>query len=78
MSIAIAGEIRWDKMNKGTFLEASRDIGISGKVIEREYDRLVKGFKGALEESTAELKTEGFLHVDEISGKMMELYKEKT
>ena len=77
MSIAIAGEIRWEKMNKETFLEASQDIGISGKVIEREYDRLAKGFKDSLEKSVAELKKEGFLHVDEISGKMMELCREK-
>ena len=59
MSIAIAGENRWDKISRQTFEAASSEIGISRRTIAEEWDRLSAGIGDALESSLALLEEQG-------------------
>ena len=59
MSIAIAGEKRWDKISRQTFEAASPEIGISRRTIAEEWDRLSAGMSDALESSLALLEEQG-------------------
>ncbi|MBQ9694835.1 MAG: HipA domain-containing protein, partial [Oscillospiraceae bacterium] len=73
MSIAIAGELRWDKITKDTFLEASDEMGLSKKIIAREYDRLASLLPSAIRETAAHMEAEGFINAPEIAQKILEL-----
>lgn len=75
MSIAIAGELRWDRITKDTFVEANREIGLSKKFIAREYERLAEGFPLAIQEAAAQMETEGFMNAPEIAQKVLELQR---
>ena len=73
MSIAIAGELRWDRITKDTFLEASEEMGLSRKVIAREYDRLISLLPSAIRETAVQMEAEGFLNAQEIAQKVLDL-----
>ncbi|MBP3736877.1 MAG: HipA domain-containing protein [Lachnospiraceae bacterium] len=73
MSIAIAGELRWDRITKDTFLEASENMGLSKKIIAREYDRLALQLPSAIREAAAHMEAEGFMNAPEIAQKILEL-----
>ena len=70
MSIAIAGELRWDRINKDTFLEASEEMGLSRKVIAREFDRIISMLPSAIRETAVQMEAEEFLNVPEIAQKV--------
>ncbi len=72
MSIAIAGELRWDRITKDTFTEASQEMGLSKKFIAREYERLASLFPSAIRESAARMEAEGFMNAPEIAQKVLE------
>lgn len=73
MSIAIAGELRRDRITKDTFLEANREMGLSKKVIAREYDRLASLLPAALQEAAARMEEEGFMNAPKIAQKILKL-----
>ena len=73
MSIAIAGELRWDRITKDTFLEASEEMGLSRKVIAREYDRLISLLPSAIRKTAVQMEAEGFLNAQEIAQKVLDL-----
>lgn len=75
MSIAIAGELRWDRITKDTFVEANREIGLSKKFIAREYERLAEDFPLAIQEAAAQMETEGFMNAPGIAQKVLELQR---
>ena len=74
MSIAIAGELRWDRITKDTFIEASRETGLSKGIIEREYDRLSALFPKALQKAAARMEAEGFMNASNIAQKILMLH----
>lgn len=73
MSIAIAGEIRWDKINKDTFVKAYREMGLSRKIIANEYGRLSAGFPMAIREAAEEMEAEGFMNAPVVARKVLDL-----
>ena len=73
MSIAIAGEFRWDRITKDTFMEASEEMGLSKKIVAREYDRLLSALPSALLEAAEQMEAEGFMNAPEIARKILEL-----
>ena len=75
MSIAIAGELRWDKVTKDTFLAASREMGLSKKIITREYDRLAKALPTAVVAAAEQMKAEGFMNATGIAGEILKLQR---
>jgi serine/threonine-protein kinase HipA len=75
MSIAIAGELRWDKVTKDTFMAASREMGLSKKIISREYDRLAKALPGAVVAAAEQMKAEGFMNATGIAGEILKLQR---
>ncbi|MCC6093581.1 MAG: HipA domain-containing protein, partial [Eubacterium sp.] len=75
MSIAIAGEMRWDKITRDTFLQADHEIGLSKKIIGEEYDRLQEQMVPALNTVAAEMEHEGFADTSAIAKKIIALQK---
>ncbi|MGN0364017.1 MAG: HipA domain-containing protein [Bilifractor sp.] len=75
MSIAIAGEMRWDKITRDTFLQADQEIGLSRKIIGEEYDRLQEQMIPALNAVAAEMEREGFADTSAIAQKIIALQK---
>lgn len=73
MSIAIAGEMRWDKITKETFVQANREMGLSKKIIANEYGRLSSGFPAAIRESAEEMEAEGFTNAPVVARKVLDL-----
>lgn len=71
MSIAIDGELRWDRIDKDTFIRAHEEMGLSKRIVTSEYERLEKVFTNALQEAAMELKDEGFLNSEEIAKKIL-------
>ena len=67
MSIGIAGERDWNQISKEDFLASSELIGISPRVIGREYDRLAGGFEEALHAAAEELDASGLRHCRELA-----------
>ena len=72
MSIAIAGERRWQNLSRNTFIDAANDIGIAPRVIGKEYDRLAAGFPAALTLSASELEKDGFSLARQVASQIME------
>ena len=75
MSIAIAGVRDRNRISRETFLAASEEIGISPRVIGKEYDRLAGGFEDALFSAAAELEALGLKHCRELADRIIALGK---
>ena len=73
MSVAVAGETDWRRISRETFINASADMGISPRIIRREYDRLSSGFADALYDSAQELMAQGLRHCGELAEKIAAL-----
>ncbi|MGN1381588.1 MAG: type II toxin-antitoxin system HipA family toxin [Eubacterium sp.] len=60
MALSIGGQKEWSKINKQSFLDAAKDMGIGKALVKREYTRLKKKFPAALNRAAEELKAQGF------------------
>ena len=74
MSIAIAGELHWDKITKDTFVKANQEMGLSKKIIANEYERLASGFPSAIKETAEEMEAEGFVDTPLVARKVLDLW----
>lgn len=61
MSVAIAGELRWDKISKANLICSHAEVGLSKAMIAEEYERLAEGLIKSVNEAAGELATEGFV-----------------
>lgn len=77
MSIAIAGELDWNRIDRTTFADASSEIGIRKAVILREYDRLQKEIPAALEQSADELQKSGLHRAKSLKDEILETCRTK-
>lgn len=73
MSFSIAGEREWNKIGRETFAAAAPEMGIRKGVVLREYDRLKRAVPDALTAAAEELKTQGFLGIDELAKKIRQM-----
>lgn len=73
MSVYIAGEKDWKKIDRETFVRAAHEIGMSPSIIRREYDRLRETFLQALESAVQTLEKEGFQSVKDIQKKLLNI-----
>ena len=51
----------------------SEEMGLSRKVIAREYDRLISLLPSAIRETAVQMEAEGFLNAQEIAQKVLDL-----
>ena len=61
MSVAIVGELRWDKISKASLICSHTEVGLSKAMIAEEYERLAEGLIQSVNEAVGELATEGFV-----------------
>jgi len=61
MSVAIVGELRWDKISKASLICSQVEVGLSKATIAEEYECLAEGLIKSVNEAAGELATEGFV-----------------
>lgn len=66
MSIAVAGEREWSRIDRNVFAAASSEIGISRAMILREYDRLKESLPEALHRAEEILEKQGFQNIGDV------------
>jgi len=61
MSVAIVGELRWDKISKASLICSQVEVGLSKATIAEEYECLAEGLIKSVNEAAGELASEGFV-----------------
>ncbi len=72
MAFSIAGEYNIDKINRMTFVEAAKEVGIGQNIAMKFFDEMVASFKNALLQSTVELCNKGFEKAEELKNRILE------
>ena len=76
MSISIAGEKDWRRIQKESFCEASTEIGIAPSVISKEYERLKSGLESAIRTAAGELEAQGMTSCRTLSEQILSILSE--
>lgn len=72
MSFAIGGVYDITQINREEFEKEAKNIGLGVNLAMKNFDKMVSGFKGAIEDAAKELEDEGISYIHEIKEKILQ------